>query len=289
MTDLVTIRGKKTRPVPEDEFFEDQILFFTRAGNNGREVQKQLSKARVVVFGAGTVGSHAFTSLAESGVGTLRVLDDAEATEAELKAAALSNGGGPKGTRAQALALRARQTGGAAQSFDSVSVDVHSATEVARVIAGADCVMVCSDAPSPSLFRSVNQASLKTGVKWLAGQIYGGLGIVGPTVIPGRSACYKCYEVGRNASLPNAREIVLYETRLSEMSAIINPRVAPKPLGACVGGLLALEALRLITGLAPPQTVGRFLRVDFFSPEMTYHPILRVPLCPACGAGALRP
>jgi hypothetical protein len=28
---------------------------------------------------------------------------------------------------------------------------------------------------------------------------------------------------------------------------------------------------------------GRILLIDFFAPEMTYHRILRLPNCPACG------
>src|SRR5262249_53869904 len=64
--------------------------------------------------------------------------------------------------------------------------------------------------------------------------------------------------------------------------------VGPRALAACLGGLLALEAMRLITRLAPPQMAGRVLHVDFFAPEMTYHRVLRMPRCPACGYGKRR-
>ncbi len=281
MSDLVSIQRKK-RPAPEEDSFEDQVLFFNQSGGDGREVQRRIAAARVVIFGAGAVGAQTFDSLAESGLGSLRVVDDTQLTDAEVKAAALSNGGA-KRTRAEALTARATKTAGARQSFGHVPVDLDSDAEVARAVEGADCALVCIDAPAPALLRAVNRAALKTGTPWLAGQIYGGLGVVGPTVVPGESACYQCYELWRDAHLPNAREVVQYETRLSEMSAIRNPRAAPRPLATCLAGLVALEALRLVTRQARPQTVGRFLRVQFFEPEMTYHPIIRLPGCPACG------
>lgn len=289
MTDLVSIGRRKSEAPAEEDSFEDQVLFFTRFGKGGPAVQKRLGRARVVVFGAGLVGSHALSALADSGIGTLRVVDDAEEADGAEAASAQTNGGGTRQTRSQALALRIAQSRRAGLDWQSASADADSDDEVAEVIDGADCVLVCADAPSPALLESVNRAALRTKARWLAGQLYRGVGIVGPAVIPGESACYKCYELRRNASLPNYEEVVRYEARLREMRAIRNPRVAPRPLAACVGALVALEALRLVSGEARPQTLGRILRVDFFSPEMTYHTVLPVPGCPACGYGRRRP
>ena len=43
-----------------------------------------------------------------------------------------------------------------------------------------------------------------------------------------------------------------------------------------VGHLLALEAFKALTGLRPP-TAGRILTVDFWSPAMREHVVLRKP------------
>jgi thiazole/oxazole-forming peptide maturase SagC family component len=161
--------------------------------------------------------------------------------------------------------------------------------KLGNAIRGLDAVIVCADSASPALMDVVNEAALRTNKRLLVGQVAQGVGLVGPTVIPKESACYKCYELRRNANLLNYEEIMKYESRLREMPGIRSEMVAPRPFAALIGGLLALEALRLLSGIAPPQTVGRILRINFNAPEMTYHRLLRLPNCPACGYEKRRP
>src|SRR5689334_2466955 len=59
---------------PED-LYEAQISFFSRASLDGASIQQLLAAAKVVVIGGGVVGSHTLASLADAGVGTLRILD----------------------------------------------------------------------------------------------------------------------------------------------------------------------------------------------------------------------
>jgi len=133
------------------------------------------------------------------------------------------------------------------------------------------CALVCLDTPNPELIGAVNQTSLSNGWNFVPGQIESGVGLIGPTVVPHQSACYRCFALRREADLPVPRAIE------SSIAA------APAPLFACVGGLMALEAMRIISGLALPQTMGRVLKVDFFAPEMTWLRVLRLPNCPDCG------
>jgi hypothetical protein len=55
-----------------------------------------------------------------------------------------------------------------------------------------------------------------------------------------------------------------------------------------LSGLIATEAVRLLTGYVPPQSVGRQVEFDFESGEMsTLTSWPRYPQdCPTCGSGA---
>jgi len=163
--------------------------------------------------------------------------------------------------------------------------NVKSATEESLLpeIEAADAVVVALDAPAPKLMHAINLACLQTKTPWVSAQIHTGTGWIGPMIIPGQTPCYTCYELRRNANLQNYAEVIRYETRLDEMPSIVSRLVAPVPLAACVGALLALETLRFLSGVALPQTMGRLMRVDFFDSELTYHRVLRLPRCPACG------
>ena len=154
---------------------------------------------------------------------------------------------------------------------------------ILQQIEAADAVLVCLDAPAPKLMHAINIATLLTKTPWVSGTIHMGIGWVGPLIIPTETPCYKCYELRRNANLENYDQVMRYETRLDDMPSIVSPVLAPAALAASVGSLLALDTLRLLTGLAMPQTAGRVMRVDFFASEVSYHRILRLPRCPACG------
>jgi ribosomal protein S12 methylthiotransferase accessory factor len=270
-------------PLPEEGFYGDQIRFFSSAGADGRAIQDKIASSGVVVLGGGVVASHALNSLADSGVGSLRVADDRKVTSADLPGNALLTESDLNRPRGAALSSRISGKDNAEVKCEDLSCDAASEASLLDVVKGMDCALACLDSPSPTLLEAVNRAALRANVRLIIGQVYRGIGLVGPTVIPRQTACYKCYELRRNSNLLNYEQTMQYESRLRQMAAIKSEFVAPKPLAACIGGLVALEAIRLITQGALPQTAGRILRVDFFAPEMTYHRVLRMPNCPACG------
>jgi ribosomal protein S12 methylthiotransferase accessory factor len=150
-----------------------------------------------------------------------------------------------------------------------------------------DFALACLDGPSPLVLEAVNAAALETGTAWVAAQVVGGTGLLGPTVLPRQSACYTCYQLRRDANLDanDLEGVAAFEARLRQLPSVRTGLVGPRPLAAALGGLLALEAVRLLSGLGLPQTVGRVLRVDFLGPQPSMHRLLRFPRCPSCGTG----
>lgn len=283
MSEPITLKTKKKVHLSKADYYGDQIRFFSQFSSDGQAAQKLLAGAQVVVFGAGAIGSQAIAALADAGVGKLRVIDSAETTKPDIASNALLQLQDIGQARAERAAQRLNEKTIPSLSCEAVQADSESDEKLKEIIKGAATVLVCLDSPAPALLDAVNRAALQANVRWLAGQIYRGIGILGPTVIPYQSACYTCYELRRNANLENYEEILQFESRLRQMPAIRSEFVAPKPLAQTLGGLLALECLRLITQTAMPQMTGRILLIDLFAPEMTYHRLLRLPNCPACG------
>jgi bacteriocin biosynthesis cyclodehydratase domain len=283
VSEPITLKTKKKEHLSKADYYGDQIRFFSQFSSDGQAAQKLLGKAQVVVFGAGAIGSQAIAALADAGVGKLRVIDQAETTKPDIASNALLQLQDVGQARAERAAQRINEKNIPSVNCEAVQVESESDEKLKEIIHGAACVLVCLDSPAPALLDAVNRAALQANVRWIPGQIYRGTGILGPTVIPHQSACYKCYELRRNANLENYEEVMHYESRLRQMPAIRSEFVAPKPLAQTLGGLLALESLRLMTQTAIPQMAGRILLIDFFAPEMTSHRLLRLPNCPACG------
>jgi bacteriocin biosynthesis cyclodehydratase domain-containing protein len=146
----------------------------------------------------------------------------------------------------------------------------------ARAAHGAQCVLAAFDSPQPALLDRVNQASLEEGWPWIPAVIESGAAVIGPAVIPRQTACYRCYELRRHANSP------------PQHGSADDDAGAPGPLAACAGALLALEAVRLVSRVAAPQSMGRAIVLDFFAPAIASHRVLRLPSCPACGYGSRR-
>lgn len=283
MSEPITLKTKKKDHLTKADFYGDQTRFFSQFSTDGQAAQKRLAGAQVVVFGAGAIGSQTIAALADAGVGKISVFDQAETTKPDIAGNPLLQLPDVGHARAERAARRINEKNIPAVSCEAVQAESELDEQLKEIIKGATCALVCLDSPAPALLEAVNRAALQTNARWITGQIYRGTGILGPLVIPYQSACYKCYELRRNANLENYEEVMQYETRLRQMPAIRSEFVAPKPLAQSLGALLALESLRMITQTAIPQLAGRILLIDFFAPEMTYHRILRLPNCPACG------
>ena len=270
-----------------DDLYEGQITFFSRASVDAASTQQMIGAAQVVVIGGGVVGSYALTSLADAGVGTLRILDSTTIERNNLAGNALLRPEDLNRPRADALRERISQRNPHIK-VEGLAANPDAKDELKEVFRKSDLALVCLDSPAPAILDAVNAAALETNTRWTIAQIYSGMGLVGPTVIPNQSPCYKCYEMRRNVNLNNYEETMQYESRLREMPGIRNECIAPAPLAALVASFLAVEALRLVSRASYPQLVGRVLYLSFFGTDFSEHHLLRFPRCPACGYGKRR-
>ncbi len=275
------------RQMSKEDFFGDQIRFFNQSGFNGEQLQQRINHSRCLVVGGGEVGSHTLAILADSGVGNFKVIDENIVEERFLAGSALLRAEDAGSSYAEGLKKRLEQRN-QFSTVDNLTVNPLDKNELKSVLKETDCALICLDSPNPALLEALNEAALQTKTVWLRGQIYRGEGIVGPTVIPGQSACYKCYELRRNANLGNYEEVMEFESRLKEMPQIRTDSDTLRPVAALTASLLALETLRILSGAALPQLVAKYIRIDFRSFDFAPHRFLRLPSCPACGYGKRR-
>jgi bacteriocin biosynthesis cyclodehydratase domain-containing protein len=147
-----------------------------------------------------------------------------------------------------------------------------------------DLAIVCEDSPAYGRFDAVNEHCLRTGQRWMHVALTGTVAEIGPTVVPHQTACYACFSRRTEANLLSLDGYAEYRALLAAQGA--TDEGAAAPLIQIVAGQVALEAVRLLTGLAPPATVGRVVVVSALTPETSGHDVFRVPRCSACGASS---
>jgi adenylyltransferase/sulfurtransferase len=223
--------------------------------------QERLRSAGALVVGAGALGSPVALYLVGAGVGSVGIVDDGDVELSNLHRQPLHftpDLGLPKVTSA-AVKLRALNPEVQVEEY-RVRLDEGNAR---ALVAGASVVVDCSD--SFDTRYAVNDACCAEGVALVSGAVLGFGGQV-MTIVPGRSACYRCAfdTPPPPGSVPSCREAGV----LGAMAGV-------------VGSIQALEALKLLAGVGSPL-LDRILHVDGLSMEHTLVSTERREGCPSC-------
>ena len=228
----------------------------------GEAGQVRLASSRVLLVGAGGLGSPAALYLAAAGVGTIGVVDDDVVDESNLQRQVL-HGTSAIG-RPKLESARARL----ADLNPLVEIEPHpvrlTAANALDIVRRYDVVVDGSD-NFPTRYL-INDACVLTGRPDVYGAIYRFEGQVSVFAAEG-GPCYRC--LFRDPPPP---ELV----PSCEDAGVLG--VVP----GVVGSLQALEAIKLLAGIGEPL-VGRLLLFDGLKGSTREMPLSRDPECPVCG------
>ena len=245
---------------PEQRSRYSRHLLIPEVGEDG---QQRLLDARVLLVGAGGLGSPASLYLAAAGVGTFGIIDADVVDESNLQRQIVHSTdrlGEPK-------VASARRT------IEALNPDVKvvpfeerlTSENVERILDGGWDVIVDGADNFPTRYL-VNDASIWHGIPVVHGSIYRFEGQV-TVFAPGQGPCYRC----------------LFPTPPP-------PELAPScaeggvlgVLPGIIGSLQANEALKLILERGD-TLVGRLLLFDALGTTLDEVTVRRDPYCPVCG------
>ncbi len=153
----------------------------------------------------------------------------------------------------------------------SISKDIESE--------GIELFIACQESPGFSFFEEVNSNCLESGVRWMHIAQQGAKALLGPTIVPYQTACYKCYSTRIDALVPDLDSHLAFKENHNQLP--LDEGYFP-PIGQAVASQVALEVARIFLGFSPPKTFGRFYEYDAFNVFPSLHNVLRFPRCPAC-------
>jgi sulfur-carrier protein adenylyltransferase/sulfurtransferase len=226
----------------------------------GEDGQRRLASARVLVVGAGGLGSPVLLYLGGAGVGTLGIVDDdtVEITNLHRQVAHTTPRVGMSKVRSAAMALA------------DLNPDVHvegyqgrlTEQNAVDLVAGWNVVVDATDDPAARL--ALNAASVANRVPLVHGSVYRWEGRV--TVFsPPDGPCYVClFPAPSGADEPACAE-----------AGVSGPVVG------AVGAMQATEALKLLLGVGEPL-VGRLLVYDGLTQGSSVLSYERNPECEVC-------
>ncbi len=268
------------RDLQKDRYHRQQ-LFFAAWEQQGiahaAAMQKRLTQARVALLGAGGIGTHVLFALMAAGVGWLRVVDHDQVDVTNLNRQGFYNEGDVGRRKVEVLAEKCPQVNSSiAYEFKNAHLD--SVEAIAREIADVDMAVLLADSPREHIFRWANRAALQTGTPLLfTGGVSQNYVRVGPFVLPGKTPCFQC-------GMP---KISLDPTH--PLAAQVGQRYVHGAFGPFVmtaGSLLALEALKHLTGFAPCKSYGARIHLNLMDYTLEREMLHQNDDCPDCGSSA---
>lgn len=163
---------------------------------------------------------------------------------------------------------------------DRDALDGERLADEFQEFAGAFLV-VAVDVVNPILLRNLNRVALGLGTPWVHAACDGPFLIVGPTVVPGRSACYECFERRVALNMRETESYIRYKRALARGKARLGRPVLPSPVLSLIASLVSLEAVNHIVA-GSTFTIGKALTVYLPTMEFCFHEVLRLPSCRVC-------
>ena len=257
----VPLTGEKDMAFTDDQLERySRHLILKEIGVRG---QKKLLAARVLVIGAGGLGSPAAMYLAAAGVGTIGIVDDDVVDLSNLQRQIIHGTGNVGMPKVES----------AAETVTSINPDLTvkpyhirvSAGNIAELIAGYDVIVDAADNFSTKFL--INDACVLAGKPYIYG---GALRFEGQlmTYVPGRGPCYRCIfrDMPAAGEVPSCKEAGV-------LGAVVG----------VIGSMQAVEAVKLILGVGKPLT-ARLMTFDALAMTCRAVPLPeREPDCPVCG------
>ncbi|MEU5545107.1 TOMM precursor leader peptide-binding protein [Streptomyces sioyaensis] len=134
---------------------------------------------------------------------------------------------------------------------------------------------------NPFKSQMINRVVQQLGIPWLPAAVDGPFLFVGPTVVPGRSACYECFET-RVAM--NIRESASYQGYKQALAVGQVKTGEPAMLNALRTTLVGHTAMEAVNFLAAGSTfsVGKVLGIYVPTMEIAWSDVLQLPGCRGC-------
>lgn len=245
--------------IPSFERYQRQILF----KEFGEGSQEKLSAAKVLVVGAGGLGSPVLEYLAGAGIGTLGIVDADIVSISNLHRQVIHPENRVGINKAESAALRLKELN--SEILVNTYPFMLSDENAEEIIRSYDFVVICVDNFEARFL--INDLCVKLKIPFCNGGIIQMNGQV-MTYVPGQGPCYRCIfeDVPESGSVPSSSQV-----------GVIGP------VCGIIGCIQATEVLKYFTGAGSLLT-GKILTFDALTMTSRIMKFPKAsPECKACG------
>lgn len=254
------------------------IAEYSTSPENLLEMWNNISESKVLIIGLGAVGSWVACNLAQSGVGTIMLVDpDAvDITNLHRQYGYTEEDLGKKKTEVLAERLRAYN--------DDICVVTNNTFLDENLLSffddnEIDLIINCADKPNVDTTSMwVGEYAMKRGIPHIIGGGYNlHLSLIGQTVIPGRTACVNCFkkrlEEENKIDPEKVKKLMVKNRKVGSFG----------PMCSMIASMVGMEAIKILSKSIEPSNVNRRGEFDIYSMDIQYKQYDRRDDCEWCG------
>lgn len=272
--------GEKTDFV-EYERFRRPIHFLSEYASSHNElvnIWNSIRNSRVLIIGLGAVGSWVACNLCQSGVNNF-ILMDADVVEITNIHRQFGYRESDIGRlKTDALEEKLKEYNPAVNVIkENIYLDSNSLHKLDNI--SIDLIVNCADKPNvdtTSLW--VGEYSMERNIPHIVGGGYNmHLSLIGQTVIPGQSACVKCFEKKLE------EENRIDSSKVKKLN-VKNRKVGSfAPMCTMIASMVGMEAIKVLSKKIAPSNVNRRGEFNIYTMDISYKAYERRADCAWCG------
>jgi thiazole/oxazole-forming peptide maturase SagC family component len=284
--EIAILQGETT---PEEiEKYQPALSYFKLASSTpsfvrvptAESILVALKNAKVLLIGARMLGSRLALQLAQLGVRNISLVDDQRLSKQDLYFAPFLAPQKLDMSCAEATMFMVEKVNPQA----TVQVLKNQELKEALQNKNYNLIIVAKDRPHPALYDEINKHVLEKKVTWTIVTMDGLAGIVGPTIVPFETACYKCYELRLESNIKEYSQYLQYKKYLNDNPSEYGKSVGLPSFADVVTGFLSSDVPSIL--LNSGATFGKMIYFHFPTLRMEVNNVLKLARCPACGKGA---
>lgn len=256
------------------ERFKRQLMFLSELANSEEQVysmQRKLKDAVVTVFGVGGIGTWIVNGLAQIGIGEIRIVDPDIVQRSNLNRQLFFTSKDIGKYKVDIVKSRIPDT-----KIKVYKQMVAKDSKLTKIIKGSDFVVNCADNPSVQETTRIlawycNRLKIPYSI---AGGYNMHLGMLGPIIIPGETACFDCFmqHQKESDSLSNFEKIKDIEQTGSLA-----------PIAGMVANFHVMEIFKYFIGKGSINK-NRFAELDFMNFGLEWREFSKRNNCQTCSA-----
>lgn len=254
------------------------IAEYSVSHKNLLDMWNNIRHSKVLIVGLGAVGSWVACNLAQSGVGTLLLMDpdDVDITNLHRQFGYAEADIGKKKT--EALAERLKKYN---ENLNVITKNYYLDETVLNGFDNMDIDLIINCADKPNVDTTsmwIGEYAMKRGIPHIIGGGYNlHLSLIGQTVLPGKSACVNCFK----KKLEEENKI---DPQKVKKLMVKNRKVGSfGPMCSLIASMVGMEAIKILTKYIEPSNVNRRGEFDIYTMDIQYKYYERRDDCEWCG------